>query len=84
MKQVAYSRDAIKTLARMPANTSRLIRSKIAQYAANPASLGNNVKALKGASGYVRLRIGDWRVIFSESGEVVAVIKIAPRGGAYE
>jgi mRNA interferase RelE/StbE len=46
--------------------------------------LANNVKALKGATGNFRLRIGDWRVIFSETGEVIAVIKVAPRGGAYD
>lgn len=84
MKKVAYSKDAIKTLSRMPANMARQIRSKIEQYASAPKSLANNIKALKGAEGYYRLRVGDWRVIFSETGEVVAVIRIGPRGGAYE
>lgn len=84
MKQIAYSRDALRTLTRMPANTAKLIRSKIEQYAEEPASLGNNVKALKGIEGHLRLRVGDWRVIFSETGEVIAIIKIAPRGGAYD
>lgn len=83
MKQITYSRDALKTLSRLPVNTAKLIRSKIEQYAADPASLANNVKALKGEGGQFRLRVGDWRVIFSEGGEVVAIIKIAPRGGAY-
>ena len=83
MKQITYSRDALKTLTRMPANTARLIRSKIEQYAADPASLANNVKTLQGVDA-LRLRVGDWRVIFSETGEVIAIIKIAPRGGAYE
>lgn len=84
MKEITYSRDAIKTLSRMPTNTSRLIRSKIEQYAADPATLANNVKALKGADNHFRLRVGDWRVIFSETGEIIAIIKVAPRGGAYE
>ena len=44
MKKIVYSRDAVKTLARMPTNTARLIRSKITQYAGDPASLANNVK----------------------------------------
>lgn len=83
MKTITYSREATKTLTRMPANTAKLIRAKIEQYAADPASLANNVKALKGMDAS-RLRVGDWRVIFSETGEVVAVIKVAPRGGAYE
>ena len=83
MKKIVYSRDAVKTLARMPTNTARLIRSKITQYAGDPASLANNVKTLQGVD-VLRLRVGDWRVIFSEAGEVIAIIKIAPRGGAYD
>ncbi|MGB3805184.1 MAG: type II toxin-antitoxin system RelE/ParE family toxin [Sphingopyxis granuli] len=66
----------------MPANTARLIRSKIEQYASDPASLANNVKALKGRDA-VRLRVGDWRVIM-EDGVVVAVLEIGSRGSIYE
>jgi len=33
---------------------------------------------------YFRLRVGDWRVVFSENGEIIAVIRIAPRGRAYD
>lgn len=84
MKKVAYSKDALKTLSRIPANISRQIRAKIEQYASDPKSLANNVKALKGVDGHYRLRVGDWRVIFSEAGEVIAIIKIAPRSGAYD
>ncbi|MGO8269290.1 type II toxin-antitoxin system RelE/ParE family toxin [Rhizobium ruizarguesonis] len=84
MKKIAYSRDALKTLLRMPSNTASLIRSKIEQYAAEPASLANNVKALKGNPGVFRLRVGDWRIVFSETGEVISIIKVAPRGSAYD
>ena len=84
MPQVVYSRDAIRTLSRMPANLSRLIRSKMEQYAVDPAALANNVKMLKGEPGLLRLRIGDWRVLFTEDGVVIAVIRIAPRGSVYE
>jgi len=80
MKQIAYSRDAIKTLKRMPDNTASLIRSKIEQYASDPASLANNVKALKGTAGAFRLRVGDWRALFTEDGRVISIIKVAPRG----
>jgi len=84
MKQISYSREATKTLIRMPVNTAKLIRSKIEQYAAEPISLANNVKALKGGEGLLHLRVGDWRVIFTEDGQILEIIKIAPRGGAYE
>lgn len=84
MKRIAFSKEALHTLRRMPTNTSAIVRSKIEQYAADPASLANNVKALKGEQGVFRLRVGDWRVLFNEDGDVVAIIRIAPRGAAYE
>ena len=84
MKTISYSKDAVRTLSRMPVNLARQIQSKITQYASDPKSLANNVKGLVGMKGYYRLRVGDWRVIFSESGDVIAIIRIAPRGGAYE
>ena len=68
----------------MPVNTATLIRSKIEQYAIDPASQANNIKALKGESGVYRLRIGDWRILFTADGEIVAIIRIAPRGSAYD
>ena len=83
MKAISYSRDAQKTLLKLPANLSRLIRGKIFQYASDPASLSANVKTLKGKPGYKRLRVGDWRIIFSEDGTVIAIIEIGPRGGIY-
>ena len=68
----------------MPVNTSKLIRSKIAQYATDPAAQANNVKALKGQNSVYRLRVGDWRVLFTESGEIIAIIKVVPRGSGYD
>ncbi|MBL3552574.1 type II toxin-antitoxin system RelE family toxin [Rhodovulum sulfidophilum] len=82
MKQVAYTRDAIKTLKRMPKNTADRIRGKIAEYATDPASQANNVKAFKG-SDYIRLRGGDWRVIMDDQGNVLAILTIGARGGVY-
>lgn len=82
MKAVVYERDAVKALRRMPANTAALIRAKIAQLAEDPASLANNIKALKARPGVFRLRVGDWRVLYRD-GTVIAIIRIAPRSEAY-
>lgn len=84
MKRIVFSRDALKSLRRMPADISERIRSKVRQYAAEPESLAANVKALKGKPEYFRLRVGDWRIIFSEDAGVVAVIRIVPRGNVYD
>lgn len=79
-----YSRDAARTLARIDRATSRRIRDKIEQLAVEPEALVNNVQALKGPGGLKRLRVGDWRVLFTETLVVIAVQKVAPRGSAYE
>jgi mRNA interferase RelE/StbE len=84
MMPVTFSREALKTLSAIPANTRRLILSKVEQYAENPASLANNVKVLQGKPGYFRLRVGDWRVVFRRDGTVVTVTRVAPRGRAYD
>ena len=83
MKQIAFSKTAVRALRRMPSHAAALIRAKIKQYATDPESLGNNVKALRGRDGF-RLRVGDWRVIFDEDGRVISVLEIGPRGGAYD
>lgn len=84
MRRVEYSREAVKTLARIDRAASRRIRSKVEQLAADPGSLANNVSPLKGGKGLMRLRVGDWRVIYTETLIVVAVLRVAPRGSAYE
>lgn len=83
MKSVTYKPAALKVLRRMPRNEAERIRTKVRQYADDPASQANNVKALKGREG-IRLRVGDWRVIMDDQAEVLDVLKIGPRGGVYD
>jgi mRNA interferase RelE/StbE len=83
-RAVRYSREAIRTLKRVDRRTARRIRDKIALLAVDPVALANNVSALKGEPGVMRLRIGDWRVIFAEGQGLLRVLKIAPRGSAYD
>ena len=84
MNTIRYTAVALKALRRMPRNTAELIRLKVREVAADPVG-ARNVKKLKGRDGY-RLRIGDWRVIFTiDNGELVLiVIEIGPRGDIYD
>jgi mRNA interferase RelE/StbE len=84
MHSIEYTREAVKALAKMPRNVRELLESKLHALARDPFGAAN-VKALVGQPGY-RLRVGDWRVIYDvDSGRVVVrVLRIAPRGGAYE
>ena len=69
---------------RLDRATSRRIRAKIELLAREPGALANNVSALKGGGGLMRLRVGDWRVIYTEDLVVLLVLKVAARGSAYE
>ncbi|MBW7849541.1 MAG: type II toxin-antitoxin system RelE/ParE family toxin [Rhodospirillales bacterium] len=84
--QVTYETKAIKDLKAIEPAARRRIIAKIVQYADTPAALGNNVKHLTGSSFY-RLRVGDYRVIFSLDAEVatvMTVIRVRHRREAYE
>ena len=68
----------------MPNNIEQTVIKKIRRIATDPFAPNNNIKALRG-NDVLRLRIGDWRVLYaldSES-ETITVIKILPRGHAY-
>ena len=82
MKQVILLPLAAKALRKHRADAERIL-SKIENYAANPASLANKVKALQGSTG-LRLRVGEYRVIFEETDSEIIVTKIGPRGSVYD
>ncbi|HEV3500910.1 MAG TPA: type II toxin-antitoxin system RelE/ParE family toxin [Bradyrhizobium sp.] len=82
MKSVLYTRTAATAL-RKHATRAKSIRTKIRQYADDASSQANNVKPLVGVDAK-RLRVGDFRVIFTETTYTVTVLDIGPRGGIYE
>lgn len=84
MKRIEYTRDAEKMLRWIDLATSWRIRSKLRQYAEAPSSLANNVIIMKGGTELRRMRVGDWRVIFTEDMVVILVVRVAPRGGVYD
>lgn len=85
MWNVIYQPHALKTLRRMDAKTAERIMDKVSELAKDPRARSPNAMKLKGVDGY-RLRVGDWRVIYTLQQEVllVTVVKIAPRGSVYE
>jgi mRNA interferase RelE/StbE len=83
-RRVDYSSEAVRTLRRIDRATSRRIREKVEILAREPEALANNVKALKGGGGLMRLRVGAWRVIYTADLVVLLALKVAPRGAAYD
>ncbi len=82
MKTVAYSRDAARDL-RKHGNMAERVRAEVREYAADQGAHGNNVTQLAGSSAK-RLRGGDFRVLFEETGTTITVTKIGPHGGVYD
>lgn len=83
MFQVTYSAAARKTLRKMQPKMARRILVAVEMLVANPESKDLDVKKLNGREGY-RLRVGEWRVIYTAEGQVVAVLRIGPRGDVYK
>lgn len=79
-------REATKTLDRLDRRTEARIRKQLYALRENPfPHPGADIKPLQGHPGWWRLRVGDWRVLYSISREeqVVHVAAILPRGQAY-
>lgn len=83
-RRVEYSRDAVTTLSRIDRKTAGRIRRKVDLLASDAKALSNNVTALKGEPGLMRLRVGDWRVVYTEDLIVLLVLRIAARGSVYD
>ncbi|WP_421995817.1 type II toxin-antitoxin system RelE family toxin [Reyranella sp.] len=85
MWSVEYSSEALKTLIRMDRAIAKRLRSKIVALARNPLAANNNVKKLVGIDGY-RLRVGDWRIIYTLRHEVltVVVVRVGHRKEIYQ
>jgi mRNA interferase RelE/StbE len=82
---IAYTKEATKSLQKMPRNMAQMIREKLETIAADPYADHPNAKKLQGREGY-RLRVGDWRVVYKIQNEqlIIVVLKIASRGEIYK
>ncbi len=80
--RIKYSDQALKFLTKLRKQDAKRIVSKIEQYAEDPMALQNQIKKLTNSI-YFRLRVGNYRVIFSETGEVMKIEKIGNKGDVY-
>jgi mRNA interferase RelE/StbE len=85
MWKVVYQPAAAKMLRRLDDKTADRIIAKMSDLARDPHAPNSNAKKLRGEDGY-RLRVGDWRVIYTLDHGVltVVVVRIGPRGSVYE
>ena len=85
MYEVRYQKQAASQLFRMLRNVAQRICAKIDAISATPYAGHPNATRLQGRDGDFRLRVGDWRVIYSLNDEqkVLLVAKIDQRGRVY-
>jgi mRNA interferase RelE/StbE len=77
MQSPEYSKQAKKALERLDIPTKQRIRTGI-----NKLPAGDVVK-FKSYEHLFRLRIGDWRIIFTMIADEIYIEDILPRGDAY-
>lgn len=76
---IQYAKAAVKVINSMDRVTKQRIRNAIEKI-----PLGD-IKPLKGSNGSFRLRVGDWRIIFSYPVDgLILIEKIGPRGEIYK
>lgn len=80
---IVFEKKSRKVLEKMDRKTRDRIMSKIKQLESNRDALAGQIKWIAAYECH-RLRVGDWRVFFTDDGRVLAIIKISPRGSAYQ
>lgn len=82
MRTIVWTHEATRQFLALSATIQDRIEAKIVELATNPKALVNQVKALKGVKA-LRLRVGDYRVIFTEDGVILTILRVGHRGDIY-
>lgn len=80
MRDIAFTGTATRQWLKLGSDIRRRLDAKLAEFA---RSGQGDVKRLKGRDG-LRLRVGDWRIIFYEEGDTIVVVAVGHRRDIYE
>jgi len=86
LSTVEFIKEAAEELSRIDPIWQKRILNKIKILSADPKNLANNIKKLKGKyRDYYRLRVGDYRVIYSRENDrlIIIIIRIGHRKEIY-
>lgn len=78
---ISYEKEAVQELEKLETSISQRIIKKVDELVDNPFS--KDIKRLKGSDDF-RLRVGDYRIIFSIEGNSIIVFKVGHRKHIYE
>ena len=84
--EVIFKKSALKELQALPDRVKQKIMDAVQLLALNPYTELLQIKKLKGADSLFRIRIQDYRVLYSVENEVlkVMVVRVAHRREVYE
>jgi mRNA interferase RelE/StbE len=80
VKEIAFTSAAARQWRKLTATTRAQIDVKLTAFAETGAG---DVKALKGVAG-MRLRVGDWRVVFTTKADAITIHAVGHRREIYD
>jgi mRNA interferase RelE/StbE len=80
VKPISFTPAATRQWTRLSPDVRRRVDARLAEYA---ASGKGDLRRLKGRPG-VRLRVGDWRVVFDERRDEIVVMAVGHRREVYD
>ena len=83
---IEWTTKAVRDMRHLAAQDRERVVAKIERYAADPASLANQVSMLTGSE-HRRMRVGSYRVIFTVESDKIAVmvvLRVRHRREAYD
>ena len=86
MYSIVFSKEALKSLTKIPQNYKEIILGKITILRKDPHNSSLNIKRLIYPHPTFRLRVGDYRVIYRIENKklTIHIIKIGTRGAVYD
>ncbi len=79
---IVFTPDAARDFDALDSTVRQRVEKALDQLALDPVALRNQIKRLKGDSA-MRLRVGDWRIIFDVRAAEIIVLAIAHRREIY-
>lgn len=85
MYKLILKKEAQKKLKLLPSKERFRILNKLLELSRNPDNDNLDIKQLSGEP-YLRLRVGDWRIIYLKDDvvKIIAIQKIKSRGDVYK
>ena len=81
MYNLEWKEHALENLNKLENSTSKRIIKKVEELCENPFS--KDIRKLKGYKNYFRLRVGDYRIIFSLEDNLITILKVGHRQTIY-